>query len=168
MAPGPVSAYPSRPECSEKQGPRISEGRLCSGLVTWRCLIHPNNLTMGILVGDDIGVGADFEAAAVDEAPFPHASCPFASDQFRVASSPYVIWMPCVGGLKWADRPVPGIAVLDVSGPSRQRPKRLGFMRAICRPCSHGRSLGAGALTCLIPLFQPTQIPCPLISISVF
>ena len=29
---------------------------------------------MGILGGDDIGVCADFEAAAVNEAPLPHAS----------------------------------------------------------------------------------------------
>ena len=41
--------------------------------MTWRRLIHPNNLTMRILGGDDIGVGADFEAAAVNEARLPHA-----------------------------------------------------------------------------------------------
>ena len=35
------------------QGSPIAEGWLRTGLITWRCLIHPNNLTMEVPIGGD-------------------------------------------------------------------------------------------------------------------
>ena len=67
--------------------------------------------------------------------------------------------MPCVGGLKWADRPVSGITDLDVLGAIKAKAKEARVYACNLPALLTGRSLGAGALTCLIPLFATYSNP---------